>query len=114
MRRAAKVDANQAELVKTLRKLGISVAITSSAHDGFPDLVLGYGGVTVLAEVKDGNRPPSERKLTPRQVEFHGEFAGAITIIETVEQAIKLAHRLRVVAALHNNVDWGMGAAANG
>lgn len=112
-RRAAKVDENQSELVKLIRKMGISVKITSGAHDGMTDLILGYGGITVLTEVKDGNKPPSARKLTPAQVEFHNEFRGAITVIDTPEQAIELARRIKVVAGKIGRVDWNVGAVAN-
>jgi Holliday junction resolvase len=111
-RRAAKIDANQSELVKIMRDMGVSVKITSSAHDGMTDLVVGFGGITVLVEVKDGSRSPSERKFTQKQVEFHSSFAGAITVIETVDQAIQLVNLIRQVAA-KININWNMGAIAN-
>jgi hypothetical protein len=38
MRRAAKIDANQPELVKELRKLGFSIAFTFQLGKGFPDI----------------------------------------------------------------------------
>ena len=43
IRRAAKIDDNQNELVALIRAMGVSVAITSAAHDGFTDLVVGFG-----------------------------------------------------------------------
>lgn len=97
-RRAAKVDDNQVQLVSLWRSMGISVAITSSSHDGFTDVVLGYNGLTVLTEIKDGSKPPSKRKLTPDQIKFHNEFKGAITVVETEQQAINLANLLRTRA----------------
>lgn len=104
-RRAAKVDENQKDLVLLWRTMGISVAITSASHDGFPDAVLGYGGLTVLVEIKDGNKPPSQRKLTPDQEKFHREFKGAITVVETEQQAIELANLLRA-RANQTNFKW--------
>lgn len=112
-RRAAKVDANQGALVKVLRQLGATVEITSAAHDGFTDLVVGFQGVTVLVEVKDGAKVPSARKLTPAQVDVHGRFTGAITVIETDEQAVMLVHRMREAATRLAGIDWYMGAVAN-
>lgn len=112
-RRAAKVDANQGELVKYLRSLGVGVEITSSAHDGFPDLVLGYEGVTVLAEVKDGDKAPSSRKLTPAQVDLHDRFMGAITVIESTEQAAQLFCKMQKAAKLLHGMDWSVGAHAS-
>ncbi len=110
VRRAAKIDANQPEIVKAFRQLGASVAITSSAHDGMTDIIVGLGGLTVLVEIKDGSKPPSKRKLTPDQVAFHGNWQGAITVVETIDQAIELVARMRSAAALINT-DWSVGYA---
>lgn len=112
-RRAAKVDGNQTELVAIFRQLGVSVEITSSAHDGFTDLVVGYNGVTVLAEIKDGSLNPSRRKLTPAQEIVHERFTGAITVVETVEQAIELVRRMREASARLSGISWYLGAVAN-
>jgi hypothetical protein len=95
MSRAKKVDANQPEIVDTFRQLGAKVAITSSAGDGFPDLVvqyrypdMRYGLHTLLVEVKDGAKPPSKRKLTPDQVKFHAIFN--CHIVETIKDVYEL------------------------
>ena len=111
IRRAAKIDDNQNELVALIRAMGVSVAITSAAHDGFTDLVMGFGGVTVLVEIKDGSKEPSRRKLTPPQKIFHGSFKGAITVIETEQQAIELVSRIRQASA-QTRIDWNVGAYA--
>jgi len=110
-RRAAKIDENQPALVELIRAMGVSVAITSAAHDGFTDLVIGFGGVTVLVEVKDGSKEPARRKLTPQQVAFHGSFKGAITVIENEQQAVELVKRIKKVAA-STRTDWNVGAQA--
>jgi len=94
MSRAKKVDANQAEIVQTFRDLGARVADTSGAGDGFPDLVVQYREpmrgrlLTHLVEVKDGNKPPSRRKLTPAQEKFHAEFN--CHIVESVKDVYEL------------------------
>ena len=111
IRRAAKIDDNQNELVALIRAMGVSVAITSAAHDGFTDLVIGFGGVTVLVEVKDGSKEPARRKLTPQQVAFHGSFKGAITVIENEQQAVELVTRIRQASA-QTRIDWNVGATA--
>ena len=46
-------------------------------------------GRTWLVEIKDGDKYPSQRKLTEAQVKFHAEWQAKIYIIETVEQANK-------------------------
>lgn len=89
MRRAAKVDDNQAEIVAALRKIGASVTVTSAVGNGFPDLAVGWRGMTTLLELKDGSKPPSARKLTPEQEKWHANWRGQVAVVETVEQAIE-------------------------
>lgn len=74
--KAAKVDANQKDIVAALRKAGAKVYVSSSFGRGFPDLIVGYQGQWVLLEIKDGAKPPSAQKLTKDQEKFHAEFAG--------------------------------------
>ena len=85
MRRAAKVDDNQAAIVDALRNAGFSLRSTAAIGGGFPDIVCGYGGRTFLCEVKDGSKPPSARKLTPDQVKFRDEWKGNYTVLESIE-----------------------------
>ncbi len=40
-RKYKRTDANQNEIVEGLRKVGCTVAVTSAAGDGFPDIVVG-------------------------------------------------------------------------
>lgn len=90
MRRAAKIDENQKEIVQALRAMGCSVAITSAVGAGFTDLVVGYRGVNYLVEIKDGSKPPSAQKLTPDQIEFHESWRGQKAVVNSVDAAIKL------------------------
>jgi hypothetical protein len=39
-------------------------------------------------EVKDGNKPPSSRKLTKDQEDWHSEWRGQAVVVATVEEAI--------------------------
>ena len=93
--RAAKVDANQADIVAALRKVGCDVYVASSFGQGFPDLVVLLPGAkgqrrVMLLEVKDGDKPPSARKLTPDQVKFHAIWAGeSVRVVDSVEAAIE-------------------------
>ena len=88
MRIAARIDANQREIVKALRGAGASVHPSHQAGKGFPDLVVGFRGVTLLFEVKDGEKPPSERKLTPHQQDFFNSWEGQIDIVISVKEAL--------------------------
>lgn len=90
MRRAAKIDDNQTEIVKALRKMGCSVSVTSAVGSGFSDLVVGYRGTNFLVEIKDGSKPPSKQKLTPDQVEFHRYWRGQVAVANSIDEAIRI------------------------
>jgi len=40
-----------------------------------------------LLEVKDGAKPPSERKLTPDQVEWHAAYRGRVKVVHSIAEA---------------------------
>lgn len=86
--RAAKVDANQAEIVRALRYWGCTVEVTSMVGGGFPDLVVGFRGVNYLIEIKDGNKPPSARVLTTEQERWHRKWLGKAIVVENVMSAL--------------------------
>lgn len=88
MRRAARTDANHAEIVRVLTKIGVSVADTSRVGSGFPDLVVGFRGKNLLLEVKDGRKSPSRRKLTAGQQEFAAAWRGQVRTVESVAEAL--------------------------
>lgn len=41
-----------------------------------------------LIEVKDGEKPPSARKLTPDQIEWHKNWASPVYVVNSVDEAI--------------------------
>ena len=74
MRHAARVDANQAEIVAALRQAGASVWII-----GLPvDLLVGYRGQSLLMEVKTvtGKRNPKPARHTELQKSFMVDWRG--------------------------------------
>jgi hypothetical protein len=87
LRRAAKVDRNQAEIVEFLRKSGASVQLLHAVGQGCPDLLIGYHGMNYLLEIKDGDKPPSSRKLTADQVKWHDAWRGSVTVIKSIDDA---------------------------
>ncbi len=93
MRRAAKVDANQEQIVSALRACGATVRIVTQG-DGLPDLLVGYRGYTILMEVKDGRKPPSARKLTEEEQKFFNNWTGGmLAIVNSVDEALELLKR---------------------
>lgn len=90
MRHAARIDANQDQIVTALRAMGATVRIVTQGN-GLPDLLVGFRGVTILMEVKDGQKVPSARKLTPAEQKFFEEWRGGIVaIVNSVDEAIDL------------------------
>jgi len=90
MRRAARVDANQNEIVNGLRRVGASVLITSQLKNCF-DILVGYKGVTYIMEIKDGNQPPSKQKLTPGEQKFKDEWrGGTYHVVNSLESALSV------------------------
>lgn len=92
MRRAAKVDFNHAEIVKALRQAGCCVLDLSAVGHGCPDLLVtepAYPFDSLLVEIKNGANAPSQRRLTPDQIKFHGKWKGRIAIVESVDDALR-------------------------
>lgn len=63
MRRAAKKDANHNQLCERATQVGAQVFETWQIP-GLLDAIIGYRGVLHWIEIKDGAKPPSERRLT--------------------------------------------------
>ena len=89
MRRAARVDANQDEVVSALRAAGATVWII-----GLPvDLLVGYKYRTILMEVKDGPK----KRLTPLQEDFFATWSGGtLSRVDGPEAALNV---LKVIDA---------------
>ena len=85
-----KVDANQAVIVAFARDCGATVAHTHMVGNGFVDVVVGYMGINMLWEIKDGDKPPSKRKLTPLEQEFHDNWAGTTHIVESTDDVTRI------------------------
>jgi hypothetical protein len=83
MRYAARVDANQAEIVKALRDVGAFVWII-----GLPvDLLVGYKGHSFLMEIKTN----SKKRLTDLQSDFFLNWnGGTVCRVDGVESALRM------------------------
>ena len=94
MRRAARVDENQSQLVDAMRKAGAAVWII-----GLPvDLLIGCNGVTALAEVKvmQGKRKPHAAPYTGLQRDFMASWLGGpVSTLTDVESALRLVAVLK-------------------
>jgi len=91
MRQAAKIDSNQKAIVKSLRGIpGVTVHITSQLGDGFVDIIVGRKDVNYLIELKDGDKPPSQRKLTPDEEIWHSKWKGQKAVCNSFEEVFKI------------------------
>ena len=88
-----RIDANQHEIVDTLRKGGATVLILSSLGKGAPDILIGHRGTNHLAEIKDGSKPKSQQKLTPPEAKFFETWRGNVLILRTMDDAIELLNQ---------------------
>lgn len=85
MRRAAKVDGNHVRIKRLLEAYGAKVKSLASVGDGILDQLVWFGGRTFLAEIKDGTKPPGERQLTAKQIEFVADWPGEKHLLECDE-----------------------------
>ena len=90
MRRHGKIDANQNQIVKALRKAGATVQSLADIGKGCPDIVCGYRGHNWLMEIKNSELAPSQRKLTPAEQDWHIEWRGQVAVVECPLEALKL------------------------
>lgn len=76
--RADKIDANQNEIVKGLRDLGLSV------QTGMNDICVGYEGKTFWFEIKTGPRA----YITPAQHKLLKNWKGHYKIVWTLQMIL--------------------------
>lgn len=81
-----RVDLNQSDIVKDLRKVfgKRSVAVTSNVGDGFGDIVVGVSDFNYMFEIKRNEK----ETLTDDEKKFHYSWPGQITIITSADEAI--------------------------
>jgi hypothetical protein len=96
-RRAAKVDANHADVVTALRDLGYSVTSTAPVGNGFPDVAVGFRDdrgepMTVLLEIKASPK----HKLNRLEQEWFSAWTGAAYVVTSPKDAVQLIFDLRL------------------
>lgn len=96
---AKRADKNQPVIVRAFRQLGCSVTHTHEVGHGFVDIVVGVDGFNALVEIKDGSKPPSRRKLTPDESDWHALWRGQKCIIESVDQVFLFVQAMKAFAA---------------
>lgn len=92
---ARRVDANQAAIVKAMRKLGATVQPLHTVGKGCPDLLVGWRQQNLLMEVKDGAKPPSARELTPDEREWIASWRGPVFIVNSPLEAVNFLQGIK-------------------
>jgi len=99
MRRAARLDSNHHEVQAALERDGWTV-YSWAADSGRLDLINADEILTWMGEVKNGELPPSERRLTPREVDFMMGWPGKGDVLLGAEQAVEVGRAMRGGAGL--------------
>jgi len=90
MRKRARVDANQKNIVSKLREIGCSVLHTHQLGKGAPDIIVGFNGKNYLFEIKDGNKPLSQQKLTVDEIKFKAEWQGRYDVVSSLDKLLEI------------------------
>lgn len=83
MRRRPRIDANHAEIVDALRRVGCDVWSLAALGGGCPDLLVWTGTRYELLEIKT----PLGR-LTPDQADWLQLWRGPVSIVRSVDDAL--------------------------
>lgn len=84
MRRDARADPNQKDIVQALRDVGASVIHLHMVGRGCPDILVGFRGRNTLMEIKT-----EKGKLNKRQRSFFDEWRGECWVVRTVDSALE-------------------------
>ena len=99
MRRNPRKDANHNAVVKALEMVGCNVQDLAAVGSGCPDILLGIPTTRTLVmfEIKNGEKPPSKRKLKEdTQVPWHAKWDGyPVHIVESVSEALAIVAAIK-------------------
>lgn len=88
MRRAARIDENQPDIVAALRKMGAEVTPLHRVGQGVSDLLVSWRQRWFVLEVKNPNKPKGDRELTRDQKEWIGKQRAPVVVVETPIEAV--------------------------
>lgn len=95
VRQRARRDVNHNLIVRIFESLGAGW-LETSAVAGALDGIVGCCGIDQRVEIKDGDKPASERTLTTPESEVFDTWPGRRpVVVETAEDAIELIYTLR-------------------
>ena len=88
---AKRIDNNHVEIVKGLRAVGAEAQSLAGVGKGCADVLVAFRGRWYVAEIKDGSKPPSKRKLTNDEIDWHKKFSphAPVHIWTSLDDALK-------------------------
>lgn len=85
-----RTDANQKSITEQLRKCGFSVLVLSMVGHGCPDILIGAKNRNFLIEIKDGQKIPSQRKLTEDEQKFFARWKGQVNVCNSFDEIMEV------------------------
>lgn len=99
--RRTKRDQNHGAIVAALRQAGADVLDLAAIGNGCPDLLVFYGGWTVLLEVKNPltkrGQQGTGKTTVEKQAAFKVKWHGPIVTVESIDQALWAIGALNVL-----------------
>ncbi len=92
---AKKVDINQKQIVRDLRKLGCVVTDLSNLGKGVPDILVSYEGIWYLFELKNPMQVKSKQRLTNDEQKWVNKQKAPVYIIREMSDAINIFFKAR-------------------
>lgn len=95
--RRGRKDNNHNELKAVLLQMGCSVAdLYNAGVPGFPDVVVGASGWSVLCEIKNPETSYGRSGLNQNQSAFERNWRGGkVYVVSTVDEVIEMVNELR-------------------
>ncbi len=84
-------DANHAPVMAKFRELCPVVEDHSQGDHGYDAIIRTSRGVVYVVEIKDGKRPPSQRRLTDNEKAAMSRWGWQFALVESERDAERLA-----------------------
>lgn len=94
MRRAARIDENQPEIVQALRKAGAEVTPLHRVGQGVSDLLVSFRQEWWCFEVKNPLKPKKDQELTEPQKAWIGRQRAPVHVVTSAAEAVGLLNML--------------------
>ena len=92
---ARRRDSNHSAILQAFRQLGCSTIDLGGVGAGVGDALIGYAGISLMIEIKDGAKSPSRRKLTAAQEKLRLDWTGGARLVTNMDDVEKTVAVLR-------------------